>query len=284
MTTPSDDLEKAEHPEEMWVKKEFGLLLHRLQQLPEQSRAKLQSDFTQTLVDQTAVIETPRGRLSFVLLGKTAAGRAATLLTKEPATIEWIDSFLPNSVFWDVGANIGVFTLYAALRNDTQVVAFEPAAVNYFLLSANCEANQFDARVTCLLVGLGSERAIARLETSQFEPAKSFSFRGKADQPYRGRQAALIMSMDQLVEEYGLACPNYIKVDAPGLTEAILTGGMRILERKDVRELHIELRESSKGGQRIVEMLGQRGFTVIGRNAHGGSADLTFGKRDGMLG
>ena len=280
MSEPADDLDRTEHPEEMWVKKEFGLLVHRLEQLPARSRAKLQSDFTQKLMAATVPIDTPRGPLSFVLQGKTAAGRAMTLLTKEPGTIAWIDRFAPNSVFWDVGANVGVYTLYAGLRGDTTVVAFEPAAVNYFLLSANCEVNNMDDRVTCLLLGLGSERSIARLEVSQLEPAKSFSFLGKTDQPRAGRQAALILSMDQLVEEYGIACPNYIKVDAPGLSEAIIAGGARLLERPDVRELHIEVREQSKGGQRILELLKQRGFVAVSRNAHGGSADLTFKRQD----
>ena len=120
------------------------------------------------------------------------------MLTRQPATIAWIDAFEPNSVFWDVGANIGVYTLYAALRRDIRVAAFEPAAVNYFLLSANCEANKFDDRVQCLLVGLGRERSVARLEVSQFVAGKSFSFLGK-DQPYDG-QAGRIGDVDGPVD------------------------------------------------------------------------------------
>ena len=104
---------------------------------------------------------------------------------------------VPGSVFWDVGANVGVYTLYAARRGDTRVVAFEPAAVNYFVLSANCEINAFDDRVTCLLMGLGQGKCIAQLDVSQFEPGLSFSFKGKRGHPSSGRQAALIMSMDQ---------------------------------------------------------------------------------------
>jgi FkbM family methyltransferase len=203
-----------------------------------------------------------------------------TMLTKQPGTIEWINAFRPNSVFWDVGANIGVYTLYAALRSDTSVVGFEPAAVNYFLLSANCEANRFDSRVQCLLVGLGSERSVAQLEVSQFAAAQSFSFLGKRERPYHGRQAALVVSMDQLIEDYGLACPNYIKIDVPGLTEAIINGGERTLQSKDVLELHIELREQSKGAQRITDMLTRHGFVAASRDAHGGSADVTFVRQE----
>ena len=277
MTRSRDDPGHARlHQEELFAKKEFGLLQYRLQNLPGDSRARLQGLFTQALMDETLAVETPLGPLSFVLLGRLAAGRTTHLLTKQPGTIEWINAFRPNSVFWDVGANIGTFALYAALRPDMRVVAFEPAAVNYFLLSANCEANKLDSRMDCLLVGLGSESAVAQLEVSQFAPAQSFSFRGKPERPYPGRQAALVLTMDQLIEDYGLACPNYIKVDVPGLTEAVITGGMRMLRRQDVRELHIESREQSQTGQRIAEILQRIGFVAATRSTHGGSADVTY--------
>jgi FkbM family methyltransferase len=272
-----DELEKApEDPEEEYAKKEFGLLMYRLQKLPLRSRARLQSDFTQKMVDTTLAVDTPKGQLSFVLLGKSSAGRAVSLLTRQPATIAWIDSFKPGSVFWDVGASVGVYSLYAALGTDTRVVAFEPAAVNYFLLAANCEANRLYDRIDCLLVGLGREQAVARLEVSQFRPARSFSFRGKSGEPHEGRQAAVVLSIDRLVDEYGLACPNYIKIDAPGASEAIVAGAARTLQRPELRELHLEVRESSKGGQRIVETLKAGGFVPTSTAEHGGSADVTF--------
>jgi FkbM family methyltransferase len=277
MSPPDVTLEHGnEHPEEVYVRKQFHLLQYRLQQLPLDSRARLQGRFTQELIDQTVTIDTPRGPLSFVTLGKGAAGRALSLLRKQPATITWIDSFRPNGVLWDIGANVGAYSLYAALRADTRVVAFEPAAVNYFILCANCEANRLEERVECLLVGIGSERTVARLEVSQFVAAQSFSFRGKRHKPWTGRQAALIMSIDQLVEEYGLVVPNYIKIDVPGLTESIVAGATRTLQRPEIHELHIEMAEGSAAGQRIAQLLARNGFAIVGRHSHGGSTDLTF--------
>jgi FkbM family methyltransferase len=279
MTERSQDPESVRvHVEEQFAKKELGLLLHRLRNLPTDSRARLQSAFAQAIIDERLAIETPNGPMSFVLLGRTTGGRALTVLTKQPGTIEWIDRFRPNSVFWDVGANVGVYTLYAALRRDTRVVAFEPAAINYFLLDANVEANRLDSHVDCLLVGLSNERTIGHLEVSQFDPAKSFSFRGKVARPYQARQAALMMSMDQLIEEHGLPCPNYIKIDVPGLTESIVAGGERLFRRDDLREVHIECSEEGKGGQRLVETLTRAGFVIAARHNHGGTTDLTFAR------
>jgi FkbM family methyltransferase len=282
MTEPNDTVDHNRvHREEIYAKKELALLQYRLQNLPGESRARMQGRVTQELIEETMAVETPLGPLSFVLLGN-AGGRAMTLLTKQPATIAWIDGFLPDSVFWDVGANVGVYALYAALRGDTTVVALEPAAVNYFLLSANCEVNKFDGRMQCLLVGLGRQRSVQRLEVSQFAAAQSFSFLGK-DQPYQGRQAALIVSMDELVEDYGVACPNYIKVDVPGLSEDIIAGGERTLQRKDVREIHIEI-TTSKAGRRIVDMLARHGFVASARDEHGGSGDVTFVRKGSSRG
>jgi FkbM family methyltransferase len=275
-----DELQQGpDDPEEDYAKKQFSLLMFRLQKLPPRSRARLQSDFAQKMIDSTLSVGTPKGTLSFVLLGKTSAGRALTVLTKQPATITWINSFEPGSVFWDIGASVGVFSLYAALATDTRVVAFEPAAVNYYLLSANCEANKLQDRVDCLLVGVGLRKAIAKLEVSQFHPARSFSFRGKRAEPYEGRQAAVVLSIDELVEDYGLPCPNYIKIDAPGASEGIIAGAARTFRRLDVRQIHLEVRDTSKGGQRILEMLNQNGFAATGKDTHGGSADVTFARR-----
>jgi FkbM family methyltransferase len=258
------------------TKQRFANTLHRLRQLPEAARARLQSRFAQALLEETFEVSTPRGPLSFVLLGRGTGIRARSLLTKQPATIQWIDSFRPNSVFWDVGANVGVYTLYAGLRGDMRVVAFEPAAVNYFLLAANCETNRLDAQVDGLLVGLGRGKSIRRLDVSQFSPAESFSFRERPDGARYSPQAAILLSMDQLVEEFGLACPNYIKIDVPGLTEEIIAGGLVTLAQQEVRELHIEMREHSKTGQRIVKTLAELGFAIAGRPSHGETTDLTF--------
>ena len=250
-----------------------------LRLLPPPVRAKVQSALTLGLIGEPFHVETPRGRLAFALLGLSTAQRAIATLTKQPETITWIDSFKPQSVFWDIGANVGVYSLYAAQRGDVSVTAFEPAAVNYFLLTANCELNGLEERIDCLLLGLGDEKTLGHMQISQFDPARSFSFKGKKREPQPGRQAALIVTIDQLMDEYQLPCPNYIKIDAPGASEAIIAGGARTLRRPEVRQLHLEVRESSKGGQRILDMLTQSGFVPTGKDVHGGSADLTFARR-----
>ncbi len=68
--------------------------------------------------------------------------RAETFLTKEPETLAWIDHIKPGEILLDVGANIGIYTLYAASRGIT-VYAFEPMAENYHHLVRNIEHNGY---------------------------------------------------------------------------------------------------------------------------------------------
>jgi hypothetical protein len=76
-----------------------------------------------------------------------------------------------------------------------------------------------------------------------------------------------------------LPCPNYIKIDAPGASEGVIAGAARTFRRPDVRQIHLEVRDASKGGQRILEMLNQSGFAATSKDTHGGSADVTFARR-----
>jgi FkbM family methyltransferase len=276
MGLPIDAEDALGENEEGYVKKQFELLIYRLEQLPATSRLKLLGLLSQTLLEQTVSVDTPLGPISFVVLGKLAGRRAFSLLTKQPETLEWIGAFQRDSIFWDIGANVGVYSLYAGLRGDTRVVAFEPAAVNYFLLAANCELNQMDARIDSLQLGVGGERGLRHLEVSQFAPGDSFSFRGKADRPRAGRQASLILSIDELVEGYGLPCPNYIKIDVPALSDDIVAGASRTLQNPELREVHIEINPESIRGRRIRGMFEAAGLELSKRHAHGGTMDVTF--------
>ena len=80
-------------------------------------------------------------------IGKESAledKRWETILTKEPETIEWIRNFTKDSVFIDIGANIGVFTLTACISPVSRIIAFEPFTPNYISLLNNIRRNNID--------------------------------------------------------------------------------------------------------------------------------------------
>ena len=110
--------------------------------------AVISARFAEKLVP-IVIQKTQFGPLAFFCPGKLPAMRARTLFTKEPETIAWLNSFAPNDVFWDIGANVGVYSLYAALKGN-KVWAFEPAPGNYYILSRNIELNKLDKSISII--------------------------------------------------------------------------------------------------------------------------------------
>ena len=59
--------------------------------------------------------------------------RVDTFFTKEPDMLRWIDNFkeIDKLIFWDIGANIGLYSIYSVLKNDNiSTIAFEPSTSN----------------------------------------------------------------------------------------------------------------------------------------------------------
>ncbi|MFN9490193.1 MAG: FkbM family methyltransferase, partial [Betaproteobacteria bacterium] len=65
--------------------------------------------------------------------------RVDSIYDKEPWTLEWIASFKPGEIVVDCGANVGMYTIWAAATRRTRVYAFEPEAQNYALLNRNIQ-------------------------------------------------------------------------------------------------------------------------------------------------
>lgn len=74
--------------------------------------AKAVEDLAENMV---SVVPLPDGQILFHTPSPVLIWRAQSLLTKEVDTTAWIDGFEKGAVFWDVGANSGVYTLYAAI-------------------------------------------------------------------------------------------------------------------------------------------------------------------------
>lgn len=80
--------------------------------------------------------------------------RADTFYTKEPETLAWQESFKDGEAFFDVGANIGLYSLFcASLHPNSQIYAFEPMPKNFIRLMQNVELNGF-TNIHCFNVAM----------------------------------------------------------------------------------------------------------------------------------
>src|SRR3990167_8176822 len=101
--------------------------------------------------------------------------RAKTFSTKEPETLQWIDNIPEKSVFWDIGANIGLYSLYAAKRRHCRVWAFEPSVFNLELLARNIFLNKLTYQICIVPIALNEELSenLIRMTTTDWSGALS---------------------------------------------------------------------------------------------------------------
>jgi FkbM family methyltransferase len=161
--------------------------------------------------------------------------RADSFSTKEPETLEWIDGIPEGSVLWDIGANVGIYTCYAAKVRGCRVFAFEPSVFNLELLARNIFLNQLTARVTIVPLPLSDELAMSRLNMTSTEWGGALSTFGQTyghdgdPIPKIFEIPTIGLSMVDAVRLLKIPQPDFIKMDVDGIEHLILKGGMAVL-------------------------------------------------------
>ncbi|MCE5181787.1 MAG: FkbM family methyltransferase [Anaerolineaceae bacterium] len=196
--------------------------------------------------------------------------RAKTLLTKEPDTIEWIDSFGSGDILYDIGANVGMYSIYAASKN-IKVIAFEPESQNYAQLNRNIYLNQFQDHIMALNLAVGKNSAIDYLFLSEFTVGGAINNLGSStDYNHKEmksvfKQGVMSFSLDNLIEKYNLPVPSHLKIDVDGLESEIICGAKNTLNHAGLKSILIELNENLSEDSGVVEILQKNGFSLKGK-------------------
>lgn len=181
----------------------------------------------------------------FFVPGAWPRKRAQTALTKDPEMIRWLDQMGADDLLWDIGANVGVFSLYAALKRQCRVYAFEPGSANYFVLNRNIELNGAQDRISALCIAVAEKSEFDVLNMRTTVPGSSLASFGEPIGP-RGKkfvptfkQAMVSFSLDDLALR--LPPPTHIKIDVDGIELSILAGGSTMLKSPTLKSLIVEL-------------------------------------------
>lgn len=176
--------------------------------------------------------------------------RAKTFSEKEPETLSWIDRIPSGSILWDVGANIGLYSVYAAKKN-IQVYGFEPSVFNLEILARNLYINKVNDHVTIIPFALSNETktSIMRFTTTEWGGAlstfdKNFGWDGRAIKEVFSYQTFGVKA-DLLFDDMGIRAPEYLKIDVDGIEHLILEGAIKILSK--VKEILIEVNDDFEG-------------------------------------
>jgi FkbM family methyltransferase len=191
---------------------------------------------------------------------QTALWRARTLYSKEPDTIQWLNSLPAGDVVYDVGANVGLYSIYAGVRG-LSVFAFEPEAKNFSLLNRNIQLNGLQDRVSGFCLALGRRTEINYIHLSSDVVGGAINNFGAAvdydGKPFSAthKQGAMSIRLDDLWETFGMPHPHHIKIDVDGLEAQIVEGAERTLRSAGLKSVLVELNDVLPSDMEIVQKM-----------------------------
>ncbi|HLB41793.1 MAG TPA: FkbM family methyltransferase [Gammaproteobacteria bacterium] len=192
--------------------------------------------------------------------------RIETFATKEPETLNWIKNFKKEDTLLDIGANVGIYSLYAASRGH-KIVSIEPDALNFALLNLNIKDNEFNRQITAFPYSVHekSKPSILNIHryywggtASSFD--RSLDWKGENMSPVF-KQGSPGISVDDFIEGCNFF-PNHIKIDIDGNEFLVLCGATKTLNNPNCKSVLIELFEGHPEYQQCIEIFKKNGFVL----------------------
>jgi FkbM family methyltransferase len=228
---------------------------------------------TKWLELEYGVIHVDGRQMRFATTGSSSRKRLRTLFSKEPITLAWIYTFADGETLYDIGANVGMYTIYAAIARGAAVYAFEPEALNYAELNKNIYLNDLHGRVLAYCLALSDVDKLDRLLLSDFGLGisyhdfeenswtgdKEFAADWKVSRENRRAQGCMGRRLDSLVAE-GLPAPEHIKIDVDGLEHRVVEGMIETLKHPQLKTVLIEINFDNPKNLAIVDTMAELGW------------------------
>lgn len=204
-------------------------------------------------------------KIIFFIPSLLSRWRVETLFSKEPETIKWINTFKNNKniIFWDIGANIGLYSLYCSIKkNKISVICFEPSPNNLVLLTRNISINKLH-NIEVFPMPICSKK-IAHMnfyENSLKEGSALNSYSQSIKVINLNRFKLPGFSIDYLLFNKIYGIPDYIKIDVDGIEREILIGGEKTFYNKKIKSVLVEIDKNiSNNNKFIISFFEKRNF------------------------
>jgi FkbM family methyltransferase len=168
------------------------------------------------------------------------AFRNSDFASSEAAPYRWVaEQLRPGMVFFDIGANIGFYTLNAVKRVGATglVAAVEPQDASRRMPERHVRLNGFQDRVRILDCPAGDSDGVAVeffQPSEQVHSGSSLAFARDVDYVDRSRlniHRKTMRTVDSLAAELGRD-PDVLKIDVEGAELRVLRGAERVLRRR----------------------------------------------------
>ena len=197
---------------------------------------------------------------------------------KEPETVRWIEEYIrPGEVLYDVGANVGAYSLVASkyCGGDVRVFAFEPSFATYYELCRNVILNRCQSSIFPQMMCLTDSPGLVVFNYSSLEGGTAYHTVGTTGHSASGdaavyQQQVLGYSIDFLVERFGFPAPHHIKIDVDGIEGSILRGATKTFQSGVVRTVQLESSPHDVATAQIQAFMLENGFKLVSESARGG--------------
>ena len=203
--------------------------------------------------------------LRFHVPNLSARWRFQNFFLHEPGLLRLISHFRDEDVFLDIGANIGSFSIAAAVIRRCRTFSIEPFSVNYVELLRNIALNKVGDLVTPLNIAISDKTEAGRLSLASNDigsashafdaasaPQTSNTGSGQAVQGYR---------LDDLISGGQIDFPTHVKIEVDGLEHRIIAGMPRTLADSRLRSIRMEVDLSDPANVAAVQKIEEAGFT-----------------------
>jgi FkbM family methyltransferase len=142
-----------------------------------------------------------------------------------------------DDLFYDVGANVGVYTVLASKVKQAKTISFEPLPETYKKLLDNIHINRLN-NVVAKNIGLSCEKSKLYFTTDK-DTMNSVALKSDKD-----KQEVDVDTLDNISDEYDI--PKVMKIDVEGYETNVLKGATKILTNENLEVIILELNGSGK--------------------------------------
>ncbi len=210
--------------------------------------------------------------LKFYTPSKISAYWPNVGLTAEPDTLRWIDGFAPSASLLDIGANVGVYSLYAAAKGH-RVMAFEPNPFTFNCLMNNLHINGLSDDIEAFCIAVADRMEMGRFFMGDADPGSTGNVFGAGNKSVIVKQAGsfavsmLALTIDDIVRIKGDGWfPEHIKIDVDSIEEKIIAGASATLADPRLRSVLIEIAGGNdqirQRGRELIAAIERHGFAV----------------------
>jgi FkbM family methyltransferase len=170
--------------------------------------------------------------------------------------------------FLDIGANIGIYSLYAASRN-INVASFEPESSNFYQLNLNILDNSFQNLIKAYPFCAGIKLDVGSLDLDTLKIGGSghisrhkYCKNAKKKNNKLFSQGAAVISLDYFIKITSFV-PNCIKIDNDGNEDQVVSGMKKILQHKSLRSILIEIDSTNKSHLTAIKEITSKNLKLL---------------------